>query len=243
MIVQEIWRYPVKSAQGEPARRSVVTGLGLEWDRQLALVDVGTGRALTGRREPKLLMLSATVEHGQVRIHSPEKQPLTSDDDLSVWLGRSVRLTRPPTDRKPEYDCPVNNEDEAGVWDVWTGPAGVWHDSTKAQVSILSTSSLGDWPLRRFRPNVLVDGSGEDGLVGRRIAIGSVVLDVMTRIRRCIMVTRAQPGGIDREREVLRTVVRERDGFLGVGALVATPGDMELGDDLTDLGPSPQLGT
>ena len=240
MIVSEVWRYPVKSAQGEPARRSVVTGVGLEWDRQLAVVDMGTGRALTGRREPKLLMLSAAVLHGRVRIHSPEGQALTSDDDLSTWLGRRVCLARPPVDRQPEYDFPVNPEDESGQWDVWSGPAGVWHDSKRTQVSILSTSSLRDWPVRRFRPNVLVDGSDEDQLVGRRIAIGSVVLDVMKRIDRCVMVTRAQPGGIDRELDVLRTVMRECEGFLGVGALVACPGEMELGDELRDLGPSPQ---
>ena len=240
MIVTQVWRYAVKSAQGEPVRRSVVTGVGLEWDRQLAVVDVGTGRALTGRREPKLLMLSAAVLDGRVRIHSPEGEALTSDDDLSTWLGRRVRLARPPVDRRPEYDFPLNPEDESGQWDVWSGPAGVWHDSTRTQVSILSTSSLRDWPVRRFRPNVLVDGSDEDQLVGRRIAIGSVVLDVMKRIDRCVMVTRAQPGGIHRELGVLRTVTRESEGFLGVGALVACPGEMQLGDELRDLGPSPR---
>jgi uncharacterized protein YcbX len=228
----------VKSAQGEPVRRSVVTDLGLESDRQLAVVDVGTDRALTGRREPKLLMLSAALRHGRVRISSPDGQALTSDDDLSTWLGRSVRLARPPLDRQPEYEFPVDSEDESGQWDVWSGPAGVWHDSTRTQVSILSTASLRDWPVRRFRPNVVVDGSDENQLVGRRIAIGSVVLDVVKRIDRCVIVTRAQPGGIDRDLDVLRTVTRECEGFLGVGALVASPGEIERGDELRDLGPT-----
>ena len=240
MIVTEVWRYPVKSAQGEPVGRSVATCLGLEWDRQFAVVDMVTGRALTGRREPKLLMLSAAVHDGRVRIHSPEGQALTSVDDLSTWLGRRVRLARPPVDRQPEYDFPLNAEDESGQWDTWRGPAGVWHDSTRTRVSILSTSSLRDWPVRRFRPNVLIDGSDENQLVGRRIAIGSVVLDVMKKIDRCVMVTRAQAGGIDRDLSVLRTVTRECEGFLGVGALVASPGEMQLGDELRDLGPYPQ---
>jgi uncharacterized protein YcbX len=228
----------VKSAQGEPVHRSVVTRFGLEWDRQLAIVDMVSGRALTGRREPKLLMLSAAVQDGRVRIRVPEGQPLTSSDDLSTWLGRPVRLARPPVDRQPEYDFPLNPEDESGQWDVWSGPAGVWHDSARTQVSILSTSRLRDWPVRRFRPNVLVDGSDENQLVGRRIAIGSVVLDVTKRIDRCVMVTRSQPGGIDRDLGVLRTVMRECEGFLGVGAVVACTGEMQVGDVLTDLGPS-----
>jgi uncharacterized protein YcbX len=240
VIVTEVWRYPVKSAQGEEVRRSVVTSLGLEWDRQLAVVDMVTGRALTGRREPRLLRLSAAVDDGRVRIQSAEGQALRSDDELSTWMGRRVCLARPPVDRQPEYDFPVNPEDESGQWGVWSGPAGVWHDSARTQVSILSTTSLRDWPVRRFRPNVLVDGSEENQLVGRRIAIGSVVMDVMKRIDRCVMVTRPQPKGIERDLGVLRTVMRECEGFLGVGALAASPGQMQVGDEVRDLGPSPK---
>lgn len=239
MRVSEIWRYPVKSAQGESLSRSTVTSLGLEWDRQLAVVDMATGRALTGRREPKLLMLSATVTDERVRVTTPEGEPLASDDDLSSWLGRPVRLARPSIDRQPQYDFPMSFEDESGEWGLWSGPAGVWHDSARTQVSILSTESLRDWPVRRFRPNVLVDGSDERQLVGRRVAIGSVVLDVMKRIDRCVMVTRPQPGGIERDLGVLRTVLGESEGFLGVGALVANPGEIQLGDELRDAGPSP----
>lgn len=234
--VREIWRYPVKSAQGERVRRSAVTAMGVAWDRQLAVVDAATGRPLTARREPKLLMLSATVTSDAVRLETPEKQPLESDEALSEWLGRGVRLAHPPIDRQPEYEFPIDPEDESGPWGVWSGPAGVWHDSTRTRVSILSTASLRAWPVRRFRPNVLVDGAGEDTLVGRRVAIGPVVLDVAKRIDRCVVVTRPQPGGIGRDLDVLRTVLRESDGFLGVGALVVTPGHIQVGDEVTDLG-------
>jgi uncharacterized protein YcbX len=233
--VAGLWRYPLKSAQGEPVTESAVTGLGLAWDRQQAVVDVATGRALTGRREPKLLMLSARLTGGQIRITSPDGGVLAGDDDLSAWLGRPVRVCRPPADRGPQYDYPLDDEDEAGPWDLWSGPAGVWHDSTRARVSIVSAATLGDWPVRRFRPNVVVAGAGEDDLVGRRIAIGSVLLDVVKRIDRCVMVTRPQPG-IERDLDVLRTVRRERDGFLGVGAVVVSPGHLRVGDELTDQG-------
>ena len=233
--VVQIWRYPLKSAQGEQVRQSPITALGLESDRQLALVDVTTGRALTARREPKLLMLSATVVGDGVRLATPEGSLLECDDDVSAWLGRPVRVARPPSDRQPEYESPVDDEDESGPWTVWTGPAGVWHDSTRTRVSILSTASLGDWPVRRFRPNVLVEGAGETDLVGRRIAIGTVVLEVTKRIDRCVMVTRPQPGGIERDSSVLKRVLRETDGFLGVGALVVTPGELRIGDEVTDL--------
>lgn len=239
MRVTEIWRYPVKSAQGERLARAPVTALGVECDRQLAVVDGITGRPLTGRREPKLLMLCARVIDGRVRVETPEGHPLASDDELSRWLGRDVHLARPPRDAPPQYEFPVDDEDESGPWDVWSGTVGVWHDSARTRVSILSTASLRHWPVRRFRPNVVVDGSGEDDLVGRRLAVGAVVVDVTKRIDRCVMVTRPQPHGIGRDLSVLRTVARECEGFLGVGALVAGPGELRVGDELRDLGPSP----
>ena len=224
-------------------RWSVVTGLGLEWDRQLALIDNATGRALTARREPKLLMLSASVAGDRVRLSTAVGRPVESDQDLSAWLGRAVRLARPPTDSRPEYEFPVDPDDETGAWDVWRGPAGVWHDSTRTRVSILSTESLRHWPVRRFRPNVLVHGAGEDELVGRRIGIGSVVLDVLKRIDRCVMVTRPQTGGIERDVGVLKTVLREHDGCLGVGAVIVNTGELHLGDEMTDFGPVPETAT
>jgi len=183
-------------------------------------------------------MLSAEMTDGRVVIREADGNALASNADLSVWIGRSVRLANPPVHRAPQYDFPVNFEDESGEWNVWTGPTGVWHDSTRTQVSILSVASLREWPVRRFRPNLLVEGADEDQLVGRRIAIGTAVLDVVTKIDRCVMVTRAQLRGIEPDLSVLRTVMRESEGCLGVGALVAEAGAIELGDDLTDLGPS-----
>jgi uncharacterized protein YcbX len=62
-----------------------------------------------------------------------------------------------------------------------------------------------------------------------------VVLDVGLRIKRCVMTTRAQADGIERDLDVLRTIARERDARLAVGALVARPGTIRAGDALTPL--------
>ena len=183
-------------------------------------------------------MLSARVAGDRVRLETPEGQTVESDDDLSSWVDRAVSLARPPTDHRPEYEFPVDSDDETGAWDVWRGPADVWHDSARTRVSVLSTASIRHWPVRRFRPNVLVEGAGEDELVGRRVGIGSVVFDVVKRIDRCVMITRPQPGGIERDPGVLKTVLREGDGFLGVGALVVSPGEVHVGDEVIDMGPA-----
>jgi hypothetical protein len=44
------------------------------------------------------------------------------------------------------------------------------------------------------------------------VRLGSALLAVGTRIPRCVMVTRPQPGGIDRDTGVLEAVHRERGG-------------------------------
>ncbi|MEO7398032.1 MAG: sulfurase, partial [Ilumatobacteraceae bacterium] len=66
-------------------------------------------------------------------------------------------------------------------------------------------------------------------------ALGDAVLDVGMRIKRCVMTTRQQPGGVERDLDVLRTINRERDGFLAVGALVVQPGVVHVGDRLTPI--------
>ena len=81
----------------------------------------------------------------------------------------------------------------------------------------------------------MLDGEGEDLLVGSRVALGEAVLDVGMRIIRCVMTTRPQPGGIERDLDVLRTINRERDRCLAVGALVVQPGAVRVGDALTTI--------
>jgi hypothetical protein len=116
------------------------------------------------------------------------------------------------------------------------GSAGAFHDSARTQVSIVSTGTIGDWDRRRFRANVLVDGSGEDDLVGARVRVGDAVFEIVQQIPRCVMTTRPQPDGIERDLAVLRLINNERGGYLAVAALVVQPGVVRVGDELTPSG-------
>ena len=49
------------------------------------------------------------------------------------------------------------------------------------------------------------------------------------------MVTRPQPG-LDRDVAVLKTLIRDRANRLAIGGLVAEPGRIEIGDQLTKTG-------
>jgi len=235
--VAELWRFPVKSLQGELLQAAELTGAGLEGDRRFALFDVETGFGLTGRRQPELLFASGRLrDHGGADIMLPDGSVTHDDEVLSAWLGRRVVLRSCDAEVARRYENPVDFEDEAGSeWAPFDGSGGAFHDNGGARVSLVSTATISGWDRRRFRANVLLDGEGEDLLVGSRVALGEAVLDVGMRIIRCVMTTRPQPGGIERDLDVLRTINRERDRCLAVGALVVQPGAVRVGDALTTI--------
>jgi uncharacterized protein YcbX len=78
----------------------------------------------------------------------------------------------------------------------------------------------------------LLEGGGEDALVGSTVDLGQATLEIGKYIERCVMVTRSQPDGIERDLNVLRTIARERQNRLAIGALVTKPGKVRVGDHL-----------
>jgi hypothetical protein len=233
--VAELWRYPVKSLLGERLESVEVTSHGFEGDRRFAIYDVETGFGLTARRVPELLFASARLrDDGSAEIKLPDGSIADSDDALCDWLGRKVTLRSSDNTVERRYENPDDFEHEdASHWTPFDGADGPFHDSARTRVSLVSKATIRDWDPRRFRSNVLLDGQGEDELVGSSIELGEVRLDVLKQIDRCVMTTRAQAGGVERDLSVLRTIARERDAFLAIGALVDQTGTLSVGDELT----------
>jgi uncharacterized protein YcbX len=235
MRVLELWRYPVKSLQGERLRSAELGPLGVAGDREFALFDRDTGVGLTARRVPDLHFATGRRrdDGGGVEVVLPDGTVTADDAVLSDWLGRPVQL-RPAAalSGSPRYEAPDDEEELAAGWHEWEGAEGAFHDNPFFRLSLVSTGTIGTWDRRRFRANVLVDGSGEEALAGRRVRLGTAELAVVRGIPRCVMVTRPQAGGIARDTTVLKTLHRERDGLLAVGAGVVTPGTVRPGDEL-----------
>lgn len=229
MQVLELWRYPIKSIGGERLDAAEITDLGIVGDRGWGLADEATGMVLTARRAPKLLMATCRLVDGEPVTTTEDGDELRTSADYSDWLGTPVRLER-AGDTGGTYENPMDVDNDAD-WISWQGPAGAWHDSGRARVSIVSQASLRDWDFRRFRANVLVDGEGEDDLVGGRVRIGEAELDVLKGIDRCVMVTRPQPG-LERDLSVLKTILKSDVTTLSVGAIVTTPGAARVGDEI-----------
>jgi uncharacterized protein YcbX len=106
--VAGLWRYPVKSMQGEPVDPAAATERGLAGDRRWAVVDGETGKVVSAKR-PKLWLTmlecaAAYVEEPKadggaapVAITLPDGRMVRSDDPdrdrlLSEALGRAVTL-------------------------------------------------------------------------------------------------------------------------------------------------------
>lgn len=237
MRVVELWRFPVKSLQGERVEAVDVTAKGLAGDRRFALFDLDSGFGLTARRRPQLLFASArTRPDGSVEITLPDGSVAEDDEALSGWLGHPVALRSTSEQVARRYENPADFEHESG-WGPFAGSSGAFHDSDGAAVSVASRATIGAWATRRFRTNVVTDGADEDALVGAQVALGSAVLDVGMRIERCVMVTRPQPGEIDKDLDVLRAIHRERQSCLAVGGTVSHTGTVSVGDEIRiDLG-------
>jgi uncharacterized protein YcbX len=101
MRVTELWRYPVKSMQGERVDAAELTSWGLAGDRGWALVDLDTGFGLTARRCPELLHASARPrDDGEVEVTLPDGTVAPDDAALPAQhrgrrrrgelVGRSV---------------------------------------------------------------------------------------------------------------------------------------------------------
>ena len=234
--VLEVWRFPVKSLLGERVDRAELGPEGLAGDRGWALFDVATGMGLTARRVPELLFAAGRLRaDGTVQVVLPDGTVTADDAVLSAWVGRPVAL-RPAAEvggARVYEDAADPEQDADGRWNPFSGADGAFHDNADARVTLLSTGTLGGWDRRRFRANLVLAGAGEDALVGARVRLGGAELDVLRRVPRCVMTTRPQAGGIARDTGVLKTVHRERGGALAVGAVVARPGPVAVGDLLT----------
>ncbi len=189
--VVALWRYPVKSMQGEQLDRAVVTELGLLGDRAYALLDRATGMTASAKHPGKwarLFACAATyVEPPRpgmalppVRITLPDGTIASSADSnidliLSNALGRDVKLvtTAPPAAQREAYF--VDADGVAHPETVNPGPlaaaapAGTFFDY--AVLHILTTATLdqlhefypaGCFTPRRFRPNIVVAPAADE---------------------------------------------------------------------------------
>ena len=255
--VASLWRYPVKSMQGEELNATDVTPNGLLGDRQFAVLDPATGKvagAKNPRKWPGFFYCRATyIEPPRVesplpavRVTMPDGTYATTDEPdlpklLSAALGREVTLSAAlPSAAAEEYLIDV---DDVMPFDL---PAGTFFDA--ATVHLVTTATFdtlrslypaGRFEPRRFRPNLIIDagpgatGFPENDWVGRELAIGDQVrLRVTMATGRCVMTTLPQ-GDLPKDSGILRAAAQYNNAEVGVYAEVISGGAVKRGDPVT----------
>lgn len=261
--VRELWRFPVKSLQGERLEAVEVDAFGVVGDRRYGIVDARTGHVLSAKLVPELFEASAVTEPagapgGRVKVTMADGEAYDADDPalavrLGSWLGREVRVREVSRSDTYVYDMTFDPPDDGAEKYEIPAPPGTFLDL--AAMHVLSTASLAAleteapdmvWDVRRFRPNVVVAGVsasfGEDDWVGSTVQIGDVVVAPFMRTMRCAMPLRAQPAApevgspvLERRREMYRILVDVHANDLGVYCSVESPGRIAVGDPVVAL--------
>jgi uncharacterized protein YcbX len=229
--ILELWRYPLKSARGEPLRTARVSRSGVAGDRTWACVDPsdGTvGSAKHPRRWGRLLDVTARLDdNGELAIQLDGEEHRAggasggpgAEAVLAAHLGRPVRLTRevPPGARLhrtlpgvdgmvPDWMGGLRPGDDA-ITDLGGGGAAGFVDF--APVHVVSTGELARLGATagRFRPNIVLDAD-HDWRPGDEVRLGDVVLRAMSPTPRCVVPGLAHGPGVPADTGLLRTLAR-----------------------------------
>jgi uncharacterized protein YcbX len=232
--ISAIFRYPVKSMAGESLDVARLSWYGIEGDRRFAfrrLTDKSGFPFLTASKLPQLLLYkpfgldSNTAEPLPTHVRTPDgkEYELRSNElreEISSRHGSDVELMHL---RHGIFD-------EACISLISLGTVhGVERESGR------------DIDIRRFRPNIVIETPSaepfeEDRCVGRTLMFGEgnsgPALSITMKDERCVMVN-FDPDTVERDSEVMKTVVRLHGNYAGVYGTVVRPGELRVGQIVT----------
>jgi uncharacterized protein YcbX len=237
-VVDELWRFPVKSMGGEKLEKAPVSDHGVLGDRAAALLDLETNELVSAsnRHFPGLMDWRATYveppEGGRtlppIRITGPDGASALSGspalaDLLSSRFGRPVSLVRVAPDGYRRKQAAFF----AGIGLDCLAPSGSLVDL--CPLSVISRATLDElsrsrpsssFDPRRFRMNVLITTTGggfvEHAWQGRWLTLGQVRLRIALPDPRCVMTTLPQDG-LPKDPAILRTVAEMNSLPVGTG--------------------------
>ncbi|GAC1510919.1 MAG: hypothetical protein NVS1B3_13820 [Candidatus Dormibacteraceae bacterium] len=205
---------------GECVGSCAVGELGLEGDRRWAFVDGSSnrvGKLFTIRQDERLMTYGARLADGHVDVVTPEGETRQLDGDMVTHLAADA--SRPLTLRELEG---ANFDDS---------PVLVVNLATVTAFGALAGMNV---DRRRFRANLYLDGLApqeEIGWLGRRIQVGTVELEAVSRCERCVVITR-DPDTTKTMPALLRLLAETQDTYMGVYCRVTRPGRVSTGDSV-----------
>ncbi len=277
-IVQQVWRYPVKSMGGEVLQSVDLTRNGIPGDRAWAVRDEVRGGIRGAKVFPALMTLNAhygeppalegsspaSITFADGSVHSTTDEGI--NQQLSEVLGHEVTLwplvpaemldhyrRGEPVheDLETELRAMLGREPGEPLPDIglfppkvaeFASPPGTYFDAFP--LLLLSDASLEEmerraegssFDVRRFRPNLLISETAsstpfpEMDWRGRRLRVGEAILEVTIECPRCVMVTHGFED-LPADAQIMRSLVREAGGSLGVYATIVKAGAVRSGD-------------
>lgn len=226
ITLSQLTIYPVKSCAGINLQSSDTSPFGLQYDRRWMLVD-NKGVMLTQRQHPRMCLIQPTLDKGQLSLNAPGMKPLpvhhgtdlltvTVWEDqcnaldcgeqaaawLSEFMGLPTRLVYFPEDEIRQVDL---NYAQPG--DITAFSDGFpYLLISQASLDALNSRLQTPIEMRRFRPNLVVDGCeafAEDQW--QTLRIGDVQFHRVKPCSRCVIPS-IDPHTAEKNPEVVRTL-------------------------------------
>jgi MOSC domain-containing protein len=226
-VVEQIWRYPVKSIGGERIESTCADGDGVHGDRVWAVQDAAgkLGSGKNSRRFTRIFgLLGLTARYTD--LAAPPVVTGGDGTDYPVATGAADEFLRSVAGKR-----------------VWVRrDTGIMHFDG-VPVTLVGTATL-DWlagqlpsvqvEARRLRPNLVVRTSEpfeEEAWLDQPVQIGTTEAVFEVILPRCVMVGMAQQG-LARSNGVLKRIAARTDNPLGmaIGGQVTRPGVISVGD-------------
>lgn len=233
-----IYRYPVKSMAGESLTMVYLERFGMAFDRSYAVVDLEGGILANAKNQTQwphmysyyaqYMDTSPVPGHApHVCITLPDGSTVQSSDHnaherLSEVFGREVVL------KSAVQGC------HSTAFGSFVDVAPI-HLVTHSSINMLPGPSIGvPADVARLRPSLVINTGKKTGFVENiwvacEIEIGTAVLRITERTRRCSRITLPQPSSGE-DPHLLRFVQQANGGTLGVYAEIIKPGLIRCGD-------------
>lgn len=248
--VIDIIRYPIKGFAGESLSKvELKSGGGVPGDRRWAIrngsIDVEDGGAWAPCQA--FLRLTQETDLPRYRVKSTEKDNVTTGISLHHPDGHSISVENSAEniDRLSSWFLYKNmgfskSRPDIGYWDHSDAKISIINLTT---VKALSEAAGVELSPKRFRGNFLIQTDepwAEFSLVGQRIRIGEVELEVLRPIDRC-KATSVNPVTADDDVNIPHLLASQFGHvFCGVYARVVKSGAVTTGALLSTLAIAPQ---
>jgi len=113
--ISELFIFPIKSCKGRSVQELECLSMGAKsgeyYDRRFVVAD-STGKFLTAREAPKIVLIEPKVENDVLTLVAPNKEPVSADLNKVVANGRVTRVTLWGNMPVDAFDC----GDEIANW-------------------------------------------------------------------------------------------------------------------------------